>query len=302
MRSLCWAGLLTLAAAAARADTVYLVGGGTVEGVVTVKDGKVTVRHAFGRVTLDASLVERIEPGECALGIFEKAFAAVTAQTPHAGERVWGLRAWCLKRGLTIQAQACAERVLEFDPDFAPARSALGFVRHEGAWLTLDEYQRARGKVFYDGLWVTPETKTAMVEAALQTQSPYQARPYVAPNPVTAQTSPPYQPASPSYSLSYGSQRPSNAQQDYGRSAAYTPRYERNQDRYRYSSWQNQDRASWYPATVLWLNDPGKIGPTPWDWRKGLMIYTSGPGPTQVLHIFRIGMGQSSSPVPYTNR
>jgi prepilin-type N-terminal cleavage/methylation domain-containing protein len=108
-----------------------------------------------------------------------------------------------------------------------------------------------------------------------------------------------------SYSYSSPPQRPSNVQQDDGRSAAYTPRYERSQDRYRYSSWQNQDRcrySSWYPATVVWLNDPGKIGPTPWDWRKGLMIYTCGPGPTQVLHIFRIEMGQSGSPVPSTRR
>jgi hypothetical protein len=305
MRGLCWIGLLTLAAAAARADTVYLVGGGTVEGVVTVKDGTVTVRHAFGCVTLDASLVERIEQGECALGAFEKAFAAVTARTPNPAARVWELRAWCLKQGLTVQARTCEERALEFDPDFEAARRALGFVRHQGAWLTRDEFQRAQGKVLCEGMWVTPEEKTDLERATARARLECQAQPYVAPNQVTAQASPPYQPASASYSYPSRPQRPSNVQQDDWRSAAYTPRYERNQDRYRYSSWQNQDRcrySSWCPATVVWLNDPGRIGPTPWDWRRGLMIYTCGSGPTQIQILFRIETGPGPNPAPSRRR
>jgi hypothetical protein len=159
---LCWVGLLALAASGLRADTVYLTEGGTLSGIVTVDGEKVTVRHPYGCMTVPMSQVVRIERKECALAAFERQLAAVTPEIPDAAQRVWALREWCLRRGLSIQARDCETRVLELAPDFEPARRVLGFMKYQGVWLTRDEFCRAVGKVQYDGMWVTPEERAEL--------------------------------------------------------------------------------------------------------------------------------------------
>ncbi len=69
------------------------------------------------------------------------------------------LAGWCNKNGLKEQEQAHYRRALDFNPDFATARSALGFTKDgSGRWVARDELMtEGKGKVKVDGKYQYPE-------------------------------------------------------------------------------------------------------------------------------------------------
>jgi hypothetical protein len=147
----------------ALADIVYLTNGGTIEGKVTERDGKVIIEQPNGTITIPASRVEHIERKVCDLEIFENLWAAVDAKAPGAAGRFVELARWCRQRRMDNQARDCYRHALDFDPDCAEARTALGFARYEGRWLTEDELAVARGMVRHGNAWVTPEAKADLL-------------------------------------------------------------------------------------------------------------------------------------------
>jgi hypothetical protein len=147
----------------ALADIVYLTNGGTIEGKVTQRDGKVIIEQPNGVIVIPASRVERIERKPCDLEVFEGLRAGVDVKAPGAAERFVELARWCQQHKMENQARDCYRRALDFDPDHAAARAALGFTRHEGRWLTEDELAQARGMVRHGDAWVTPEAKADLV-------------------------------------------------------------------------------------------------------------------------------------------
>jgi hypothetical protein len=56
--------------------------------------------------------------------------------------------------GMKTRANSLLKKALDADPNFEPARRALGYVNYKGAWLTQDEYKAALGLVRYNGEWV----------------------------------------------------------------------------------------------------------------------------------------------------
>jgi len=155
--------LLLAAAAASHADDVLLRGGGRVHGVVVEHTAdRIVIEAAPGRVTLPASRVERVISRASDLATFEER-AAKLGTSDASG---WlDLGYWARERGLATQAQAAFSRVLAVDPDNAPAHDALGHVMLAGRWLTREESYAARGLVEFEGAWVTPEQRTAMLRA-----------------------------------------------------------------------------------------------------------------------------------------
>lgn len=69
------------------------------------------------------------------------------------------LAGWCSKNGMKEQELAHYRRALDFNPDFAPARSRLGYTKdNSGRWVERDEYMtEGRGKVKVGGKYVYPE-------------------------------------------------------------------------------------------------------------------------------------------------
>jgi len=147
----------------ALADIVHLTNGGTIEGKVTQRDGKVIIEQPNGVIVIPASRVERIERKPCDLEIFEDLRARVDVKAPGAADRFVELARWCQQHKMENQARDCWRRALDFDPDHAAARAVLGFTRHEGRWLTEEELAQARGMVRHGDAWVTPEAKADLV-------------------------------------------------------------------------------------------------------------------------------------------
>jgi hypothetical protein len=143
-------------AAPAGADEVLLKNGFSLKGRVDERGDQLVVHTPNGRVWVAksqvAKLVERETDGEA---FVRRRAALLEAETPDLDARV-RLAKWGIARGLHTAGRRELRDVLALDPGHAAARTALGFVRHEGVWVTPDEQKRLLGFVLDDGDWVTP--------------------------------------------------------------------------------------------------------------------------------------------------
>lgn len=148
------------------ADVVVLDDGRRIEGEVVRKSAKeVVVRTATGEVSFPrAKVVEIIERKGREEEYRERLEACET------GEDFYQLGRWCREKKQRRRAGKMFERAIEVDPDHAAARAELGFVRHDGKWMSVEERDRAlaaayeaemreKGFVRYEGRWVSPEQK-----------------------------------------------------------------------------------------------------------------------------------------------
>lgn len=114
----------------------------------------------FGTVIVNKDQIRRVEsPQVSEDDYFEQAskFADTTGDQ-------WKLAQWCSQNGLDRCFQRHANRVLHLDPNFAPARHALGYQQRGGKWVSQEEIQRERGYIRYDGRWMTVQ-EAALVAA-----------------------------------------------------------------------------------------------------------------------------------------
>jgi hypothetical protein len=70
------------------------------------------------------------------------------------------LRDW----GLSAYSPKFYRRILDLDPDNEKARRAMGYHRHQGRWLTEDEWQVAQGNVKYEYTWMSPAERDFRVK------------------------------------------------------------------------------------------------------------------------------------------
>jgi len=150
-----------LAGPAAWADEVFLRGGGSIHGEVVQRSAaSVVMEVGPGRMTLPMSRVDRIVATTSDLTIY-RARAARLAPGDVAG---WlALAHWAEGRDLLTQAREAYEHVVAVDPENAAANAALGRVRLAGRWVTAEESYRARGYVPFEGGWMTPEERSAVL-------------------------------------------------------------------------------------------------------------------------------------------
>jgi hypothetical protein len=153
---------LVLLPAVAGADDVFLTGGGRLSGVIVGRSaGSVTVDVGPGRVTLPMTRVVRIVSGTADLAVYRDR-AARLAPGSLAG---WlSLARWAEEHDLMTQARESYAHVLSLDPENAAAHRGLGHVWAGDRWATLEESYRARGYVLFEGSWVTPEERRALLE------------------------------------------------------------------------------------------------------------------------------------------
>ena len=146
---------------AARADEVFLKGGGKITGVVVERTATAIVIEAGpGRVSVPLSRVERVAESRSALQTYQEK-AAKLAKDDVAG---WlALAQWADDVGLDTQARAAYETVLALDPQNAAAHQGLGNVKLGESWVSEDEAYRARGYVKFEGRWVTPAEHEALL-------------------------------------------------------------------------------------------------------------------------------------------
>ena len=154
--------------ATALADKVRLRSGRVVEGEVREDGDALVVKTGSGieaRIPRDEVLeIERAATPEQELAARQAALAADDLRGHLA------LVEWCERRGLRSKARGLREAILERWPDEPRTRRELGFVRHEGRWITRHEYMRSLALVpSEDGTsWITPqdaEARAALEEA-----------------------------------------------------------------------------------------------------------------------------------------
>lgn len=150
--------------ATAAADQILLKNGGRIEGVVVEQtDRLIFIDVGPGRLALPTSSVERVLQGTAALAQYRQR-AGHLAEHDVPG---WlALAQWAQGRDLLTQARAAFEHVVALDAQNAVAQRALGNVPMGDRWVSPEESYRARGYVFYDGSWVTPQEARERAEAA----------------------------------------------------------------------------------------------------------------------------------------
>jgi hypothetical protein len=155
----------------ARADLLYLVNGGHIEGRLLNPDesprASYVVQTEFGgRLTLDSDQVKHVVVKSEAERRYE-AFLPSVADTPEghldAAQR-------CERAGLKEQKHYHLEQVLRHDPEHEGARHALGYSRIDGRWARQDEVMERQGYVRSRGAWRLPQeiALEQMAEAAEQ--------------------------------------------------------------------------------------------------------------------------------------
>jgi hypothetical protein len=162
-----------LACAAARADVVYLKNGKSIEGKVTVDGDRVKVEIPHGTVSFPRAKVLRIEKRESRIEVYDRKYAALTADDSKAR---LALAEWCVREGMGNRREALLREVLEIDPENAEARKLLGYVKHDGEWVTPAERFRAMGLEEFEGRWHKPESVAAIKAARAEAQKAEEER------------------------------------------------------------------------------------------------------------------------------
>ena len=137
-------GPATLGPSAA-ADILRLTNGGSVEGEILESNQQVyKVRTVVGMVTLPAEAVAGVErtPSPFAQ------YATRARDAANTTDDQFELAKWCGERGLSGERRQHLLRVVQLDPNHAPAREALGYVRVGSLWVegrTAAPREAARG-------------------------------------------------------------------------------------------------------------------------------------------------------------
>jgi hypothetical protein len=160
------AAALVALATLARADVIVLKDGRREEGEIVREDGAgVVVRTGLGELSFARSeIVEIVRKKTPRAEFAEREARARTAAD------FFDLGEWARGQKLDALARKAWKRALELDGEHAQARERLGFVRHGGEWLTVEQRdarlreedaaaKRAAGLVEHEGRWVRAEDK-----------------------------------------------------------------------------------------------------------------------------------------------
>jgi hypothetical protein len=146
-------------------DELYLVGGAKFTGRIEQQtDTMITINIGDGVIGLPTSRVERIVRGRSPLDEHEERARRLG---PDDVEGWRSLARAAVKHGLSAQSRQAYQHVMTLVPDDPEARHALGFVKHDGQWMTEEDSYRARGFVKYEGEWMTPE-EAQLAQAAFE--------------------------------------------------------------------------------------------------------------------------------------
>lgn len=149
----------------ASADIVTMNDGRVLRGSVESDGDELVIKGRYGSIRVKKAKVKDWQFNSPE----EKAFQQKKAQlgSGNADER-YRLGVFARKKNLHAQAKAAFESVLLVNPNHPGARAALGFVKHQGLWMTVADKARMEGKVKYRGRWVTLDEKAEMIKKARQ--------------------------------------------------------------------------------------------------------------------------------------
>jgi hypothetical protein len=153
---------LALGAGSAGADEVILRSGGRIVGEIRERrPDAVVVETGPGLVTVPAAQVARVVTTTAsALSTYRSRAASLKS---NDAEGWFELALWARNQGLNTQARRALDHVLAVHPNHAGAHQALGHVLQGGRWMTREEGYLARGFVPFEGSWITPAEREAIL-------------------------------------------------------------------------------------------------------------------------------------------
>jgi len=161
--------LAVLLASPAWADEVVLRNGHKVVGIQTEEKDRIVVETGYGTVSFPRDEVVSVTKGDTLLHAWPGRYAEIEKST-NASDFT-KLAAWARENGMPRYVLGLMRRAMELDPDNADARAALGFVKHEGKWLTVAEHRKALGDVQDGGKWVNALEKALAERRRLESES-----------------------------------------------------------------------------------------------------------------------------------
>src|SRR5688572_14557056 len=161
--------LLIACSSTALADEVVLRNGHKVVGIQTEKNDRIVVETGYGKVTYPRDQVVSVTKGETPMHAWPVRYAEVEKSTNAAD--FTKLAAWAKDNGMPRYVAPLMKRALELDPENADARAELGYVRHQGQWLTQSEFRKQQGQVQDRGRWVLPLEKELQERRRLESES-----------------------------------------------------------------------------------------------------------------------------------
>ncbi|TVR13629.1 MAG: hypothetical protein EA401_06375 [Planctomycetota bacterium] len=96
---------------------------------------------------------QHLDPQQKALNHLRQQFAAALDDPAASPDNQWELAQGFEEFQAVAELRAAARAVLRDWPDFAPARTHLGYERVDGEWLNYAQARQAQGLEWYDGRW-----------------------------------------------------------------------------------------------------------------------------------------------------
>jgi hypothetical protein len=145
------------------ADVVTLKDNSVLQGEVIDEGKTLLIKGKYGSIRVDKSKVIDWKNSSPQDDAFKKKKAQLGDKTADARYR---LGVWARGKRMDSNAQQSFESVLLLNPDHPGARAALGYVKHQGIWLTQADKARMEGKVKYRGRWITLDEKADIMKNA----------------------------------------------------------------------------------------------------------------------------------------
>ena len=165
-------------ALSATADEILTKAGKKLVGkIVEETRSYVKIKTKFGGVIkVNRSEIDSMVRKKSKADEYKERLAKISSKDTKA---LWELALWCKMEGLGGNYRATLMKILAAEPNHEEAHKALGHVRHQGRWITQQEFdklQRAaqekemkdKGMVRYKGHWVTPEDRDRMEKGLVQ--------------------------------------------------------------------------------------------------------------------------------------
>jgi len=138
--------VLFIAPPAAFADKIIFKNGRSFEGKLIRETSThyVFKVRGMGEQKFKKSEVLKIEKGESSFDIYAARKKTVKADDVKG---LYDLGSWCKEQGLMKEAKQCFRAAIKADPDHAPSRRALGYVRWRGDWMTEKKYKKVAAEI-----------------------------------------------------------------------------------------------------------------------------------------------------------
>lgn len=153
--------IVSVSADYVRADIITTTDGRTIDGKIVGEEGRnLRIEVTQGFVYIPKSTLLGIQPQKTLKETYAEKLSQIDVSDADA---VYGLAKWCKENKLNRNCNELLEKAVAANPDYEPARRALGYVKYEGEWLTKDEMMIVMGYIKYNDKWYPAEVVAELI-------------------------------------------------------------------------------------------------------------------------------------------